>query len=96
MPFCHCVNQPLITPVLFQALFDFRVGSSGTLKIAFVHDYDIGKIQHHDFLELQPAAVIRVHYQYSLVDNAIFLRSEERRVGKECWHVCRSRWSPYH
>ena len=24
------------------------------------------------------------------------LRSEERRVGKECWHVCRSRWSPYH
>ena len=23
-------------------------------------------------------------------------RSEERRVGKECWHVCRSRWSPYH
>ena len=25
-----------------------------------------------------------------------FGRSEERRVGKECWHVCRSRWSPYH
>ena len=24
--------------------------------------------------------------------NSIFLRSEERRVGKEC----RSRWSPYH
>ena len=24
------------------------------------------------------------------------VRSEERRVGKECWHVCRSRWSPYH
>ena len=23
-------------------------------------------------------------------------RSEERRVGKECWHVCRSRGSPYH
>ena len=24
------------------------------------------------------------------------LRSEERRVGKECTSVCRSRWSPYH
>ena len=24
------------------------------------------------------------------------LRSEERRVGKECVHGCRSRWSPYH
>ena len=23
-------------------------------------------------------------------------RSEERRVGKECHVVCRSRWSPYH
>src|SRR3546814_19294186 len=23
-------------------------------------------------------------------------RSEERRVGKECVHTCRYRWSPYH
>ena len=23
-------------------------------------------------------------------------RSEERRVGKECVFLCRSRWSPYH
>ena len=23
-------------------------------------------------------------------------RSEERRVGKECQGLCRSRWSPYH
>ena len=23
-------------------------------------------------------------------------RSEERRVGKECVSLCRSRWSPYH
>jgi len=29
---------------------------------------------------------------YSVTDHAMFLRSEERRVGKEC----RSRWSPYH
>ena len=28
---------------------------------------------------------------YNIVDQ-IFIRSEERRVGKEC----RSRWSPYH
>src|SRR3546814_2061081 len=24
------------------------------------------------------------------------IRSEERRVGKECVRKCRSRWSPYH
>src|SRR3546814_16734860 len=27
---------------------------------------------------------------------AVFGRSEERRVGKECVSTCRSRWSPYH
>ena len=26
----------------------------------------------------------------------LMLRSEERRVGKECRLLCRSRWSPYH
>src|SRR3546814_20788367 len=25
-----------------------------------------------------------------------WLRSEERRVGKECGSTCRYRWSPYH
>ena len=28
--------------------------------------------------------------------NNMLLRSEERRVGKECAPMCRSRWSPYH
>ena len=28
--------------------------------------------------------------------NTTIARSEERRVGKECQSVCRSRWSPYH
>ena len=27
---------------------------------------------------------------------AMAKRSEERRVGKECYQPCRSRWSPYH
>src|SRR3546814_973239 len=28
--------------------------------------------------------------------DAQLVRSEERRVGKECVSTCRSRWSPYH
>src|SRR3546814_8146658 len=28
--------------------------------------------------------------------NGAGIRSEERRVGKECVSTCRSRWSPYH
>src|SRR3546814_15151337 len=31
---------------------------------------------------------------HALDVNAV--RSEERRVGKECVSTCRSRWSPYH
>ena len=34
---------------------------------------------------------------HSNISYAVFcLRSEERRVGKECTATCRSRWSPYH
>src|SRR3546814_15575284 len=31
----------------------------------------------------------------SAARNAKVVRSEERRVGKECVSTCRSRWSPY-
>src|SRR3546814_13242420 len=30
------------------------------------------------------------------VCDRVAVRSEERRVGKECVSTCRSRWSPYH
>ena len=33
------------------------------------------------------------HFDWAIVDPP---RSEERRVGKECLRLCRSRWSPYH
>ena len=36
----------------------------------------------------------RVHAWASLLPGTS--RSEERRVGKECGLLCRSRWSPYH
>src|SRR3546814_15414431 len=29
-------------------------------------------------------------------EHTCLVRSEERRVGKECVSTCRSRWSPYH
>src|SRR3546814_10382254 len=33
------------------------------------------------------------HLAFGAID---LIRSEERRVGKECVSTCRSRWSPYH
>src|SRR3546814_7725296 len=35
----------------------------------------------------------RLHKLFMKADH---VRSEERRVGKECVSTCRSRWSPYH
>ena len=45
-----------------------------------------------------------IGHMYLVTSFAFFLiggvmalvRSEERRVGKECGLLCRSRWSPYH
>src|SRR3546814_1851459 len=36
------------------------------------------------------------HMLFSAWYRLYHLRSEERRVGKECVSTCRSRWSPYH
>ena len=33
---------------------------------------------------------------YNTPYSRFLYRSEERRVGKECLRLCRSRWSPYH
>ena len=41
-------------------------------------------------------AMIIVNDQNGVDDDDDDGRSEERRVGKECLRLCRSRWSPYH
>ena len=40
----------------------------------------------------------QVHYAHGKMRERELekVRSEERRVGKECVSLCRSRWSPYH
>ena len=40
--------------------------------------------------------IFTVLKNYDEYDNKYEIRSEERRVGKECTSWCRSRWSPYH
>src|SRR3546814_3694714 len=51
-----------------------------------------------DIARREPAAFLGAHGHDRDVapqlDSGI--RSEERRVGKECVSTCRSRWSPYH
>ena len=42
------------------------------------------------------AAPQRAKLKAIIADKTKPMRSEERRVGKECLRLCRSRWSPYH
>ena len=39
--------------------------------------------------------ILVTHHHHDHV-GGVAERSEERRVGKECGLLCRSRWSPYH
>src|SRR3546814_1431622 len=54
-----------------------------------VHRYRLCVFAVHD-----PAAV-REHGEARSPAGRGGIRSEERRVGKECFSTCRSRWSPY-
>ena len=40
--------------------------------------------------------ILAMDISFENIMEAIYRRSEERRVGKECLRLCRSRWSPYH
>src|SRR3546814_14706982 len=64
-----------------------------TLGILMWAQFDAGGAQ-WQFVE---RADLFGRFQWALgVDGvAMMLRSEERRVGKECVSTCRSRWSPY-
>ena len=74
MAFCHRVDELLVTTVLFETLFDFRVRRAGALKIALVHHHDVGQIKHRDLLQLEPAAIVRIHHQHGLINNPMFLK----------------------
>src|SRR3546814_4872714 len=45
---------------------------------------------------IQGSFFIAYMQEIGLTGTLIGVRSEERRVGKECVSTCRSRWSPYH
>ena len=78
---------------------DFRVVSPGTYVRCAISDVRIPldelKYWSVDLQEAYsvPTAVLQRHFPGALKTQG---RSEERRVGKECAILCRSRWSPYH
>src|SRR3546814_18888445 len=54
-------------------------------------------VDHLDRLDFQDFKVsVKASDVFMAVEAYRLLRSEERRVGKECGRTCRSRWSRYH
>src|SRR3546814_13351782 len=45
---------------------------------------------------VEPDHLLSQNYLNHAHNDLLEIRSEERRVGKECVSTCRSRWSPYH
>src|SRR3546814_12723888 len=52
-----------------------------------------GLVMVPDWLGVRDDAVTQARH---IAGDDYVVRSEERRVGKECVSTCRSRWSPYH
>src|SRR3546814_7503829 len=68
-------------------------GTYTSKKYEIVHAGTIGP-ERFSSVKSNASSVITQVVSYGL--NSVYLRSEERRVGKECVSTCRSRWSPYH
>ena len=80
-----------------KPIYDAKiVGRAATALMRPVLRTDNRKYRNHllEILdEAEPGSVL----VYVMDDGLeIEQRSEERRVGKECVSLCRSRWSPYH
>src|SRR3546814_3500774 len=77
-------------------LWDKRDAQIRTLSGGMKRRVLIAKALAHDpellFLD-EPTAGVDVELRRDMWRQ---IRSEERRVGKECVSTCRSRWSPYH
>src|SRR3546814_16164485 len=72
-----------------MAFDDGRVRKDGRFELGM-------SIEHDSMGELKvPGDALYGAQTQRAIDN-FPIRSEERRVGKECVRTCRSRWSPYH
>ena len=87
-------NGPPIGSVIYQAHVSLPSGATKHLKTYLVEDQAPATVSARIVQNGQVLASSDA--QPGTAAAALILRSEERRVGKECHTTCRSRWSPYH
>src|SRR3546814_15800402 len=90
-----CSSDLLSLPFLVAAHSDECLLRHG---ISSKQGYPQGRQENIAGVQVMILGVTYSQWQFVLVGAGwtIVLRSEERRVGKECVSRCRFRWSPYH
>ena len=71
-------------------------GTAGPFTLRFASSGLSSTISNSFSLEFGAATGVSIVRQPGDAFNGVPIRSEERRVGKECSRTCISRWSPYH
>src|SRR3546814_11381859 len=92
----RCVRRNLGPWTLKQAQGDGKREAREPHTAQTIHRRKF-KLTHHQItLLLANGITARNDGESSFHAKRRSVRSEERRVGKECVSTCRSRWSPYH
>src|SRR3546814_944530 len=110
IPFPHLVSEAgtilLVSDVTLASArdtirllswFKQNVPGARVVLVANKLQNGIGELSRKEFeSSVERAIDVTINFDPKLVSLAAKIRSEERRVGKECVSTCRSRWSPYH
>src|SRR5256885_16757684 len=92
-PAAALVGEDIVDMAFADALL-VRLPEGGVEQVGMVahEDFAHGRVAQQKGREGFREHIARAHGVPDLAAELVLLRSEERRVGKEC----RSRWSPYH
>src|SRR3546814_18083293 len=71
-------------------------GTVTSVSDGIVRIYGLADVMQGETIQLPASESGADTYALALNLERDSVRSEERRVGKECVSTCRSRWSPYH
>src|SRR3546814_16516913 len=96
-----CSSDLVITRLAkLRSLFVIAQGTVFALRDRRVSPEEVGRILNVDYVVSgslsRRGKRITVTIELAETRTARIVRSEERRVGKECVSTCRSRWLPYH
>src|SRR3546814_19728309 len=90
-------DLPPGTTVAWSGQFEYLASAMERLKVVVpIALVIIFLLIYAVFRRVSEAALIMASVPLALVGGLWLIRSEERRVGKECVSTCRYRWSPFH